>query len=238
MVTVTLGFEENSTAVSNFSASMISCVMDGGSGTRDIVIANFATNVAQPLMVVVYVFSAILGILMVGSALYQLPSTASPSMQGPTVPSLLARITIGVLLINLYGMSQMLTATAFNSEMTIAGANCSALSYSNHIDARGAVKSLADCLTGESLDIERYAVGMQRVIYYTLIPFGLIAFVSGLMAINAAAQGRQQQNGGGYKGGAVRIIAGVIMINMSTFVCTAEKTFGTEFTRNSYCTKL
>ena len=87
---------------------------------------------------------------MVGSALYQLPSTASPSMQGPTVLSLLL-ITIGVLLINLYGMSQMLTATAFNSEMTIAGANCSALSYSNHIDARGAVKSLADCLTGESL---------------------------------------------------------------------------------------
>ena len=233
-VTATFGFGDRD-SLASFQKSMVSCVMSGDASTKDAIIANFATDVSQPLIVVIYVFAAIIGLLMVGSALHQFPQTTTPSQGGPTVTGLLSRIAVGVLLINLYALSQSFTATVFTQEFSIGGAGCSPLSYSNHLDGSGAVQSLADCLSGTDVGIEKYAVGMQRVIYYALIPFGLIAFISGLMAINSAAQGRQSQNGGGYKGGAVRIIAGVMMINMSSFVCTAERTFSTGAVKNSYC---
>ena len=217
-----------------FKNAMANCAM--GTGGKDVtsMITNFSFDLTQPLILIAYMFSFVIGLFLGGQALYRFAkTTAQTAQQRETSPIANGvRLFVAAALVNLPFIIESTTGTLLGSaESVLSLDGCSVISYKNHLNASqasSAVEKMKDCLDkyDSKSDPVKYMAAFQQTIFYALIPFGIISIISSFFYFMKAGEGGQAKGDDSpLKTAVIRLIAGAIMLNMSTFACYLQNTF-------------
>lgn len=177
---------------------------------------NFAINAAGPLSTVVMAFSVILGISLVASALFGFAKLGSPSGSRDGFGNLATRLIVGILLTNIYWAIEILSNSfgLVGPFEMVGGANFSALG-----------DAARDSLLSYPSEGENAFAGQAQVVmgvaFLALVPFGLIAFVRGLLIIKDSVEANKQASAGA---GAAHLLAGIALVNGHSFSCVVMNT--------------
>lgn len=165
---------------------------------------NFVRDAADPLTKLAYFAAIVIGLYLVMSAVQRLMQGSAPNSQyyGKFNAQIL-RLSIGALFINIQPLLLFTSSTFFSGisgfDPTRNFATDNILGYKSSDSASNALEQFCN---------------INDYIYIGLIPFGIFAVISGLRSIYLNIDGSQQSSIGG---GAVKIIAGVILVNMELF---------------------
>lgn len=178
--------------------------------------ANFAIDAAGPLSTLVLALSVIIGIILVASALVsfaKLDSNGGRESFGPVA----MRFFVGILLTNSYWALSVVSASfGFDNPFTwVGGSNFSEL-------GEQARKSIFNYNPSEEEGFMGRARSVMHIAFMGLVPFGLIAFIRGLLEFKNAAEATRQASFGT---GCVYLLAGVALVNGEKFACTVGNTF-------------
>ena len=218
--------------VGNFGKASAKCAMTGQSASsKSEMVGNLLIDLAQPLLGSAFVFSVIMGLVIIIHALVKLGGTyrGGSVAHNFTTGNLIARILIGAALINLPFFIDSVNSTMFSATTANASIeNCSILSYGKNPVSHTSetITSLQECVDKQDpmKDPATYMAATYKMLMYGLIPFGVIAIISALIMLMNATGGGNQSQGASIKSAFVRLIAGAIMINMQTFTCSAYTT--------------
>lgn len=182
--------------------------------TLSVMYTNFVKNAADPLTKASLIFGILLGLYLMGVGIMRLIESSNPSSPhaNKTGPHLI-KIIAGTVLINLQSFILISSNTVFSSSNTgplqnAALATTSILSrQTSGGSGSGALEAYCDT---------------SSYLYIGLIPFGVIAFIIGLRSVYMSMEGGQQAS---MAGGWVKIVAGIILVNMELFVNATVNTF-------------
>lgn len=170
--------------------------------------ANFATNAAGPLTLLVAGVCVVIGIILVASAVIGMTKQGTPQAR-ETAGQITAKFIAGICLVNSFWMINLLSETlGLGGPMNGGwdGVN-SLLSYGGGNSGNAATD---------------YASKIVGLAFIALIPFGLIAFARGILIIKNSLGGNQQASIGS---GATHMIGGVALVNAHAAACLAITTF-------------
>lgn len=161
---------------------------------------NFVRDAADPLTKLAYFVAIVIGLYLIITAIQRLMNGASPTSQyNGKVGQQVARFLMGTVFINIYPLITMLSGTLF------------ADNFSTTETLQGNVLSYQPSTAGSALN---QFCNINQLLYIGLIPFGLFAVIAGLRSIYLSLEGGQQNSVGG---GTVKIVAGIILVNMELF---------------------
>lgn len=162
---------------------------------------NFVRDAADPLTKLAYFVAIVMGLYLIITAIQRLMNGSSPTSQyHGKMSQQVARFLVGTIFINVYPLITLLSGTLFKSNFTTTSTlqDNVLLSY-NPGGASSALNQFCN---------------INQLLYIGLIPFGLFAVIAGLRSIYLSLEGGQQSTAGG---GAVKIVAGIILVNMELF---------------------
>ena len=172
--------------------------------------ANFAIDAAGPLATLTMAIAVVIGMILVISALISLPKLNGPG-NNQTAGGILAKFIAGIALVNIFWLMSVIGASFgldASDESYFTGISNSAMAWAGQID-------------DNTEATERVQI-MTRLIFLGLIPFGLIAFVRGILIIKDSVTGaRQPAMGSGF----THIIGGVALVNSAPVTCAVVSTF-------------
>lgn len=173
---------------------------------------NFVRDAADPLSKLAYYAAVIMGVYLISTAIQRLMNASNPtSPHNGKSGQQVVRLFVGALFINIQPLIMMLSSTLFNER---GGASFQDRNFiTNSILSQSSVGSANDAIS-QFCNINHY-------VYLGLIPFGIFAVISGLRSIYLNIEGSQQSSIGG---GTVKIIAGIILVNMEIFANSVVNT--------------
>lgn len=175
-------------------------------------VANFAVNAAGPLSTLVMALSVVIGLFLVASSLTDLSKINSPNSRPPEFGAIVVKFGVGLALVNIYWLIGVVGQT-FGISSNDAGhfteITARTLSYSQSAKA--------------ATDLATRADWIMRIALAALIPFGLIAFVRGLLILKDSAAGTRQVS---MAAGFTHIVGGVALVNVEPVSCAIMATFG------------
>lgn len=189
--------------------------------------ANFAKDLAGPATQGILFLTIIWGLFLVATGVARLAQSQNPNSSSyEKHGSIILRILFGSLAISIPAFLMSLSNSIFGSgsgsfEVSILAQNPDAFAGGFKVGSNEISK-----LYGE----------MMGYIFYGLIPFGLFAFVSGLNSFVKASDGQQ---GGQHNlaAGAVKMVAGVALVNGKLFTCSMAATLGAKMDLVGFCVK-
>lgn len=165
---------------------------------------NFVVDAADPLTKLAYFGALVIGIFLILTAVQRMMDSANPnSAHNGKYGEHLLRLAVGGLFVNLMPLITVLSETLFFGQS----------SY-RRIDINGEKGVLTYVPEGGNSSGLQYFCNINDYIFIGLIPFGLFAVIAGLRSIYMSIDGKQQSSIGG---GAVKIVAGIILVNMKVF---------------------
>lgn len=165
---------------------------------------NFVRDAADPLTKLAYYAAVIMGVYLISTAIQRLMNASNPtSPHNGKSGQQVIRLFVGALFINIQQLINMLSMTLFNER---GGTSYEGNFITNSI--------LSQSSSGTANDALSQFCNINNYIYLGLIPFGIFAVISGLRSIYLNIEGSQQSSIGG---GTVKIIAGIILVNMELF---------------------
>ena len=173
-------------------------------------IGNFAINAAGPLSTLVMGIAVVIGIVLIASSMFGMAKLADPSGQGDTFKAVATKFFVGVCLVNVFWIMDAIGASFGLKSMdssSLTNITKNALSY-------------ATAVTETDNVTDRFNNVIQ-VAFMALIPFGLIAFVRGMLILKDSASGAQQASIGA---GFTHIIGGIALVNAKVVSCAIMKT--------------
>jgi hypothetical protein len=177
-------------------------------------VGNFAVNAAGPLATLVMGVAVVIGIVLVASSMFGLAKMSNPNAQSEKFSAIATKFFIGVCLINIFAIMQ-----AISSSFGIDGRGI-LVGGSDFIDiTNSALKYQTAANEAKTVD-DRFK-NVVNLAFMALIPFGLIAFVRGLLILKDSTSGSQQPNVGG---GFTHILGGIALINAEVVSCAVMKT--------------
>lgn len=173
-------------------------------------VGNFAVNAAGPLTTLTMGIAVIIGVFLVASSLFSLAKLGSPNSRGETIGVIGVKFAIGVLMVNIFWVIDVVSVSF--------GIETGQLSVYEGMSHRAEGHAQA---AGASVDLEERFNNLMDLAFLALIPFGLIAFVRGLLIIKSATEGSGQQTMGS---GATHILGGVALVNGEKVSCAVMET--------------
>lgn len=173
--------------------------------------ANFAINAAGPLSTLVMAIAVLIGIIIVMSAMFDLAKMNSPQSRSPEMSEVAGKLLVGIALVNIFWVMDVIGASF--------GLNNLGTAHFTEIAERtvGYAKSAG----ATSVELSERMDLIMRIIFAGLIPFGLIAFVRGLLILKDSASGTRQASMGS---GFTHIVGGVALVNAEPVSCAIMKT--------------
>lgn len=170
---------------------------------------NFVYDAADPLSKLAYFAALIIGIYLILSAFQRLMDSSNPNSQyNNKTGQQIARLAVGGLFVNIQALVTVLSDTLFAGQGRYKPIDFQASSILAHkMDS------------GQGFDY--FCNAASDYIFWGLVPFGLFAVISGLRSIYMSMEGGQQASIGG---GFVRIVAGIILVNMKPFAIAVMNT--------------
>ncbi|NDV52866.1 hypothetical protein [Salipiger sp. PrR003] len=172
---------------------------------------NFALNAAGPLSTLVMGISVLLGIVLVGNAMVGLANLNNPQARQQTFGAIAAKFTVGIALVNIFLVMEVIGASFGLPSQDVShftGITLTAMSYATDAGS-------------SALDSEARYLLIMQVAFLSLIPFGLIAFVRGLLILKDTADGGKQASLGS---GLTHIVGGVALVNAQPVSCAVMAT--------------
>lgn len=187
--------------------------------------ANFAKDLAGPAMQGILFLTIIWGLFLIITGIIRLSHSQNPNStfyekQG----SIVLRILFGSLAISIPAFLMSMSNSIFGAGN---GAFEVSLLAQNPDVFAGGFK------IGDN-EISQLYGEMMGYIFYGLIPFGLFAFVSGLSSFVKASDGQQAQQS--LAAGAVKMAAGIALVNGRLFTCSMAATLGARSDLVGFCT--
>lgn len=187
--------------------------------------ANFAKDLAGPATQGILFLTIIWGLFLVFTGIMRLAQSQNPNSSSyEKHGSIILRILFGSLAISIPAFLMSLSNSIF-------GAGNGAFEVS--LLAQNPDAFAGGFRTGENAVAQMYGE-LMGYIFYGLIPFGLFAFVSGLNSFVKAADGQSgaQQS---LAAGAVKMIAGIALVNGKLFTCSMAATLGARGDLIGFC---
>jgi hypothetical protein len=176
-----------------------------------VLIANFAVNAAGPLSSLVMGVAVLIGLVLIASSILNLSSMNSPQSRTPEFSGIIGKFIVGIALVNIFWVMGII-GTSFglpsNGDGFFTGITSTSMSY---------VKSIS----GDSIEIKKRMDTIMLLVFSALIPFGLIAFVRGLLIIKDTTDGTKQASLGS---GFTHIVGGVALVNAKSVGCSVIST--------------
>lgn len=170
---------------------------------------NFVIDAADPLSKLAYFAALIIGIYLILSAIQRLMESSNPNSQyNNKTGQQIARLAVGGLFVNIQALVTVLSDTLFSGQ-----GNYEALKFQGG--------SVLDHKVTYPEGFDYFCNAASDYIFWGLVPFGLFAVISGLRSIYMSMEGGQQASIGG---GFVRIVAGIILVNMKPFAIAVMNT--------------
>ncbi len=176
------------------------------------IIGNFAINAAGPLATLVMGMAVVIGIALVASSVFSLAKISSPQSRQESIGSIGTKFFIGILLVNIFWVIEAISTSfgiSIDSEMT----NFSGMSQK--------ASEFASEATGSGEDMEARFQLMMKLAFLALVPFGLIAFVRGLLIVKDSVEGTRQASMGS---GFTHLVGGVALVNAESVSCAVMNT--------------
>lgn len=187
--------------------------------------ANFARDLAGPLIQALIFISVVWGLFLVGTGVSRLANVQNPSSTYfDRTGAVILRIIFGSLAISLPVFLNAASNSLFGGQADAFEVSILAQSPKDFVDEKFVQVS----------GTVGYYSEMMGYIFYGLIPFGLFAFASGLNSFVKASDG-QQSGGGGLGAGAVKMVAGILLVNGKIFTCSMASTFGAKVDLIGFC---
>lgn len=191
--------------------------------TTQLWVANLIGQIAAPLSTLLIYFTIVWGLWMTGTGLHRLAHSSNPnSPHNGKVAATLTRIVVGSVAASLPIFVGALSNTMFNGFTGGAAINADWTDFSRLSTATSAAAANMTLEAGANVNASYFAA-MVTILFYGLIPFGLIAFFAGIRGLYLASDGGQQGRDGAL-GSGVKIIAGVLMVNMEMTSCAVVNT--------------
>ncbi len=175
-------------------------------------VANFAVNAAGPLSTLVLALSVVIGLFLVASSIVDLSKLNTPNSRPPEFGAIVVKFAVGVALVNIFWLVGVVGQTF--------GISANGAGHFTEITARTMTYSRA-AASADSLATRADLI--LRIALAALIPFGLIAFVRGLLILKDSAGGTRQVSMGA---GFTHIVGGVALVNAEAMSCAIMNTFG------------
>ena len=171
--------------------------------------ANFTLDSVDPLTQAGMVVAVILGIFLLITGLQRLANYKNPnSPHFDKMNSFIVRLIVGILFINFPFVIDAI-GTSF--------------SFDNTVNYRSILSHSQSAASGMNTgDAAQQYANMMQLIMYGLYPFGLFALISGVRVFYLAAEDTGGRSNFGQ--GVVRMVAGVLLLNMSMFSCAVMNT--------------
>jgi hypothetical protein len=173
-------------------------------------IGNFAINAAGPLTTLVMAFSVVIGVLMVATSVMDGAKMSSNPSQQVTFGGLIVKFFVGIAMVNIFWITETIGASfglPSNSSATFTEITKTAEDMSRRAVAAN--------------DVGVRFIATMDLVFLALIPFGIIAFVRGLLIIKDFAQQNRQASVGA---GATHLIGGIALVNAKVVSCAVLKT--------------
>lgn len=189
--------------------------------------ANFSKDLAGPATQGILFLTIIWGLFLVATGVARLAQSQNPNSSSyEKHGSIILRILFGSLAISIPAFMMSLSNSIFGSgsgsfEVSILAQNPDAFAGGFKVGSNEITKLYSE---------------MMGYIFYGLIPFGLFAFVSGLNSFVKASDGQQ---GGQHNlaAGAVKMVAGIALVNGRLFTCSMAATLGGKMELVGFCVK-
>jgi len=186
--------------------------------------ANFAKDLAGPAIQGILFLTIIWGLFLIVTGIIRLSQSQNPSSTFyEKHGSIVLRILFGSLAISIPAFLMSMSNSIFGAgngafEVSLLAQNPDVFAGGFKIGGNEIAQ-----LYGE----------MMGYIFYGLIPFGLFAFVSGLNSFVKASDGQQAQQS--LAAGAVKMIAGIALVNGKLFTCSMAATLGARSDLVGFC---
>lgn len=191
--------------------------------TTQLWVANLIGQIAGPLSTLLIYFTIVWGLWMTGTGIHRLAHSSNPnSAYNGKISATLTRIVVGSIAASLPIFMDALSNTMFNGFTGGAAVDADWTDFSKLSTATSTAAANMSLEAGASID-PTYFAAMVTILFYGLIPFGLIAFFAGIRGLYLASDGGQQGKDGAL-GSGVKIIAGVLMVNMEMTSCAVVNT--------------
>jgi len=188
--------------------------VDGASGTQGFLkmAGNFAINAAGPLSTLVMAVAVLIGIVLVSSALFGMSKLGSPQAR-EGFGGLAMKMAVGICLTNTFWIIDVASMSFGLTDLTES--NLTAISSKADGSLLAYQSALADKnVTGQF----KHLMGLA---FLGLVPFGLIAFVRGMLMVKDSVEGNRQVSMGA---GFTHIIGGVMLVNGHASSCAVMNT--------------
>ncbi len=224
----TFGGPDNSVAMALLNPAVAQNIPGMGnpsSGNIISMIGNFAVTAAGPLAWVTMSVAVIIGLIFVAKGIADASKASSPESGGRvTYKSAITLVVVGVLLTNSPWFIGTILDTLGIGHFTLLG-SAAEDAFSKLTNA--AQNSLTSYRTEGSADVDfkNLSKSAASLIFLTLMPFGLIAFVKGMIMLVAASNDNGGNGRATYGAAFTFIIAGACMVNGYDFSCAVVNTF-------------
>ena len=181
-------------------------------------VGSFAVNAAGPLSTLVMGVAVIIGVVLVATSLFGMARMNSPQSRD-SFGSVAGKFFIGIGLVNIFWLMRIIAESfGLPSQATDFFPNITsqAISYSDAITDQSNSGSF-----GESGSLGGSMENMISLAFMALIPFGLIAFVRGLLIIKDTIDQSQQASVGA---GVTHVFGGVALVNAEAVSCAIMRT--------------
>jgi hypothetical protein len=172
-------------------------------------VGNFAVNAAGPLTTLIMGIAVIIGIFLVASSLFGLAKLSAPNSR-ESAGAIGVKFAIGILMVNIFWVIDVVSVS-FGIETNQMAV------YEGMSGRAGTFAQEAS----QSTDLTERFNSLMDLAFLALIPFGLLAFVRGLLIVKSATDGSGQQTMGA---GATHILGGVALVNGEKFSCAVMET--------------
>ncbi|MBO9428497.1 hypothetical protein [Sulfitobacter sp. R18_1] len=172
-------------------------------------VGNFAVNAAGPLTTLIMGIAVVIGIFLVASSLFAFAKLNAPNSR-ETAGAIAMKFTIGVLMVNIFWVIDVVSVSFGLETNQMAIYEGMSGKASQHAEA-----------AATSTDLEARFNSLMDLAFLALIPFGLMAFVRGLLIVKSATDGSGQQTMGA---GATHIVGGVALVNGERVSCAVMET--------------
>lgn len=181
-------------------------------------VGSFAVNAAGPLSTLVMGVAVVIGVVLVATSLFGMARMNSPQSRD-SFGSVAGKFFIGIGLVNIFWLMRIIAESfGLPSQATDFFPNITsqAISYSDAITDQGSSGGF-----GESGSLGGSMENMISLAFMALIPFGLIAFVRGLLIIKDTIDQSQQASVGA---GVTHVFGGVALVNAEAVSCAIMRT--------------
>lgn len=214
-------------------SNCVNNVATGSNGDLTDVTTAVLNSVTSPFLLLINSVSVMVGLIFLISALLSVAKMRenSQSASDITFGGILYKLVFGALLLNMPWMYSIISnsvAGVYDSSNLIQSMGCYTSGQSASCDPNSA-------------EFDTRMLTLLQAILLFLVPFGLIALISGLIGLNRVMTRPQNAQAEDTKSAFVKIIAGIIMMNMSGLLCALENTPGlstimTDAAPISFCT--